>query len=88
MHFPLRHSGLRFFFLTLTTEHRHPILSRLLRNSPRPEETPIGSRVASVWRSLHAADPALTASDRQLRLANDKDVNRYVANAKKHLGKS
>lgn len=66
MHFPLRHSGLRFFFLTLSTEQRRPILSRLLRNSPFPEETPIGARAASVWRSLHAADPALTASDRVL----------------------
>ena len=50
----------------MSTEHRRPILSRLLRNSPRPEETPIGSHVASVWRSLHAADSALTASDRVL----------------------
>ena len=66
MHFPLRHSGLRFFFLTLSTEHHRPILSRIIRNTPRPEETETGACVASVWRSLHAADPALTASDRVL----------------------
>lgn len=66
MHFPLRHSGLRFFFLTLATEGRCPVLSRLVRGASRPEETETGACVASVWRGLHAADPALTASDRVL----------------------
>lgn len=66
MHFPLRHSGLRFFFLTLATERRRPVLSLLVRDAARPGETETGACVASVWRSLHAADPALTASDRVL----------------------
>lgn len=66
MHFPLRHSGLRFFFLTLATEGRCPVLSRLVRGASRPEETETGACVASVWRGLHAVDSALTASDRVL----------------------
>ena len=63
MRFPLIHTGMRFFFFTIATEGRRHILSRLERGVVRPALLPAGEAVSAVWRGLHAAEPAFTASD-------------------------
>lgn len=63
MKFPLIHTGMRFFFFTFATEGRRRVLSCLERDVARPALLPAGVAVSAVWRGLHAAEPAFTASD-------------------------
>ncbi len=63
MHFPLIHTGRRFFFFTFVVEDRRPVLSRLVRGAKRPELLPAGERIVALWRRLHAMEPHFTASD-------------------------
>lgn len=42
MNLTFRHSGLQFFFITLTLEGRPPILSRLVEGEARPVLLPAG----------------------------------------------
>ena len=58
----LHKSGRKFFFITLCVEDRAAVLSRLNEDAS-VTLTPAGERIVSVWKSQHAANPALTASN-------------------------
>ena len=58
----LHKSGRKFFFITLCVEERAQVLSRL-NDDASITLTPSGERIVSVWKSQHAANPALTASN-------------------------
>ena len=63
MHFPLIHTGRRFFFFTFVVEGRRRLLSRLERGAKRPVLTALGERVKAVWAALHKINAHFTASD-------------------------
>ena len=58
----LQRFGRKFFFITIATEGRVKVLSRI-----NPDATvtllPAGEAVAAVWRETHSRNPALTASN-------------------------
>lgn len=60
MNLTFRHSGLQFFFITLTLEGRPPMLSRLIEGEARPVLLPAGEVVqayfAGVSRRLPGGD--------------------------------
>ena len=64
MNLIFRHSGLQFFFITLTLEGRPPMLSRLVESEARPVLLPAGEVVQAYLRAFHAVYPAVTVSDR------------------------
>ena len=64
MNLTFRHSGLQFFFVTLTLEGRPPMLSRLVEGETRPMLLPAGEVVQAYLRAFHAVFPAVTISDR------------------------
>lgn len=64
MNLTFRHSGLQFFFITLTLEGRPPMLSRLIEGEARPVLLPAGEVVQAYLRAFHAVYPAVTISDR------------------------
>ena len=64
MNLTFRHSGLQFFFITLTLEGRPPMLSRLVEGEARPVLLPAGEVVQASLRAFHAVYPAVTISDR------------------------
>lgn len=64
MNLTFRHSGLQFFFITLTLEGRPQILSRLIEGEARPVLLPAGEVVQAYLRAFHAVYPAVTISDR------------------------
>lgn len=64
MNLTFRHSGLQFFFITLTLEGRPPMLSRLVEGEARPVLLPAGEVVLAYLRAFHAVYPAVTISDR------------------------
>ena len=63
MHFPLIHTGRRFFFFTFVVEGRRRVLSCLERGAKRPVLTALGGRVKAVWAALHKINVHFTASD-------------------------
>ena len=63
MHFPLIHTGRRFFFFTFVVEGRRRLLSRLEWGAKRPVLTALGERVKAVWAALHKINAHFTASD-------------------------
>lgn len=64
MNLTFRHSGLQFFFITLTLEGRPPMLSRLVEGEAHPVLLPAGEVVQAYLRAFHAVYPAVTISDR------------------------
>ena len=64
MKLEFRHSGLQFFFVTLTLEGRPQALSRLVEGEARPALLPAGETVQAFLRAFHAVCPAVTISDR------------------------
>ncbi len=64
MKLEFRHSGLQFFFVTLTLEGRPQVLSRLVEGEARPALLPAGETVQAFLRAFHAVCPAVTISDR------------------------
>lgn len=64
MNLTFRHSGLQFFFVTLTLEGRPPMLSRLVEGEAHPVLLPAGEVVLAYLRAFHAVYPAVTISDR------------------------
>ena len=64
MKLEFRHSGLQFFFVTLTLEGRPQALSRLVEGEARPTLLPAGETVQAFLRAFHAVCPAVTISDR------------------------
>ena len=64
MNLTFRHSGLQFFFVTLTLEGRPPMLSRLIEGEARPVLLSAGEVVQAYLRAFHAVYPAVTISDR------------------------
>ena len=72
MHLQFDKDGLRFFFFTAAVQGRRPVLSRIVPVTGRRaaacsgwgvELSPVGEAVAALWRSVHARDPFLTASN-------------------------
>lgn len=72
MHLQFDKDGLRFFFFTAAVQGRRPVLSRIVPVTGRRaaacsgwgvELSPVGEAVAALWRSVHAHDPFLTASN-------------------------
>lgn len=57
------HSGRQFFFVTIATEGRARILSRLLDEKSRPQLLPHGEAVKAALLSLHGLFPCATVSD-------------------------
>ncbi len=66
MKLEFHHSGLQFFFVTLTLEGRPQALSRLVEGETRPTLLPAGETVQSFLRAFHAVCPAVTISDRAI----------------------
>ena len=64
MNLTFRHSGLQFFFVTLTLEGRPQMLSRLVEGEAHPVLLPAGEVVQAYLRAFHAVYPAVTISDR------------------------
>ena len=64
MNLTFRHSGLQFFFITLTLEGRPQMLSQLIEGEARPVLLPAGEVVQAYLRAFHAVYPAVTVSDR------------------------
>ncbi len=64
MKLEFHHSGLQFFFITLTLEGRPQLLSRLVEGETRPMLLPAGEVVQAFLRAFHAVYPAVTISDR------------------------
>lgn len=64
MKLELHHSGLQFFFITLTLEGRPQMLSRLVEGEARPVLLPAGEVVQAFLRAFHAVYPAVTISNR------------------------
>ena len=62
MRLNLHRRGLKFFFLTLCTEGRRKILSRI-NDDATVTLTQAGEAVAEAWRTSHARNPAVTASN-------------------------
>ena len=57
------HSGLQFFFITITLIGRRKLLSRLIDEKHRPELLPLGELVKAALVAFHGAFPAATISD-------------------------
>ena len=57
------HSGLQFFFITITMIRRRKLLSRLIDEKHRPELLPLGELVKAALVAFHGAFPAATISD-------------------------
>jgi REP element-mobilizing transposase RayT len=58
----LHKRGRKFFFITLCTEGRRKILSRINEDSS-VTHSPIGESVAEIWRTSHSRNEAVTASN-------------------------
>ncbi len=63
MKLEFHHSGLQFFFITLTLEGRPQLLSRLVEGEARPTLLPAGETVKAFLRAFHVVYPAVTISD-------------------------
>lgn len=63
MKFPMKQTGMRFFFFTFGVEGRREALSRLVRGEKRPVLSEAGERVREVWAGLHGMEAAFTASE-------------------------
>ena len=63
MKFQFRQTGCRFFFITISTADREPLLSRLIRGAKRPILTPYGEQVKRIWTTLNSVDKHLIPSD-------------------------
>lgn len=63
MKFQFRQHGFRFFFITLSTAGRQPILSRLERGVKRPLLSVFGEQVRQIWITLNSIDQHLIPSD-------------------------
>lgn len=63
MKFQFRQTGRRFFFITISTAGRQPLLSRLSREVKRPILTPYGEQVKRIWTTLNSVDRHLIPSD-------------------------
>ncbi len=57
------HSGLQFFFITITLIGRRKLLSRLIDEKHRPELLPFGELIKAALVAFHGAFPAATISD-------------------------
>ena len=55
--------GLQFFFVTLASAERQPVLSRLIAEGGRPELLDIGELARAALRAVHRVWPAVTVSD-------------------------
>ena len=55
--------GLQFFFVTLASAERQPVLSRLVSEGGRPELLDIGELARAALRAVHRVWPAVTVSD-------------------------
>ena len=55
--------GLQFFFVTLASAERQPVLSRLVSEGGRPELSDIGELARAALRAVHRVWPAVTVSD-------------------------
>ena len=64
MKLEFHHSGLQFFFITLTLEGRPQMLSQLVEGEARPVLLPAGEVVQTFLRAFHAVYPAVTISNR------------------------
>ena len=64
MKLEFHHSGLQFFFITLTLEGRPQLLAQLVEGEARPVPLPAGEVVQTFLRAFHAVYPAVTISNR------------------------
>ena len=57
------HFGLQFFFITIATEGRAPVLSRLVDEKSRTALLPCGEAVKALLVAMHGVFPCATVSD-------------------------
>ena len=57
------HAGRQFFFITIATEGRSPVLSRLVDEKSRPALLPCGEAVKATLVAMHGAFSCVTVSD-------------------------